>query len=625
MIGPDQDRRITAVHAILGALLAGTALFLVPTLALTGSPVAAVFVAVFGLGGLTSLWVLLRRDAERARAAVRAEHGTGELSRALVERGGEAYLVLDASGSVRFMTGNVSRVIGGDAERLAENGGLMEMVREADRRRALQALSRVRRAPGATTAVELRAWHPDGTESFLEIRMTNLVEDPAVGGILLALRDITPRKTFETEIQHLAYYDALTGLANRRFFFEQGAKSLSMARRHGQPAAVLYIDLDRFKQVNDTLGHESGDALLKRVADGLRKSLRDSDVLARLGGDEFAVVLTEVRDVDAAARVARRILENMPGTVVGEGHEVPVTASIGVAMYPDDAEELEDLLKAADLSMYRAKSDEGGIQFYRPELRALILDQLDLEKDMKRALEHHEFHLHYQPVFHLMTGEMAGAEALSRWRHFTRGMVAASEFIELAERAGLIRSLDRWAMARAIHQRNTLLDGGWKGWVAVNLSPHSLTDPGLPAFIREALEDAGLEPGSLVLELPEAAVLGNVDMAADMMWELKNTGAAIALDDYGSGTTSFTHLRRLPIDILKLSADFVRTIGSDSGDERVVEGTIAIAHGIRAKVLAKGVERAEQVDWLRDAGCDFIQGYLMGAPVPAEDLAARTE
>ncbi|HUG41852.1 MAG TPA: EAL domain-containing protein [Longimicrobiales bacterium] len=625
MPGPDPDRRFTAVHAVLGALFAGTVLFIVPTLALTGSPVAAVVAAILWVGGLGLLWLLLRRQADRARTALRGERAAGELFRTLVERGGEAFMVLEPSGEVRFTSPNVTRILGGEPRRLRENGGLMDAIPHPDRRRALQALSQVRRNPGSTTSLELRAWHADGSESFLEVRATNLIDNDAVGGILVSMRDITPRKTFETEIQHLAFYDALTGLANRRFFFEQGAKALSMAKRHRQPAAVLYIDLDRFKQVNDSLGHESGDALLKLMADGLRRTLRDTDIIARLGGDEFAVILTEVRDVDATARVAHRILEHMPGNVVAEGHEVPVGASIGIAMFPDDGRELEDLLKAADVAMYRAKSDGTGVQFYRPELRGALVEQLRLEQDMRRALEHHEFHLHYQPVFHLMTGEMVGAEALSRWRHFTRGMVAAAEFIKLAERAGLIRSFDRWAIARAIHQRKTLFDGGWGGWVAVNLSPYSVTDPGLPAYIRETLADAGVEPGSLVLELPESAVLGDLAAAADLMWELKNTGAAIALDDYGAGATAFSHLRRLPIDILKLAPEFIRSIGSDDGDERVVEGTIAIAHGIRAKVLAKGVEREDQVEWLREAGCDFLQGYLMGGPVPAEELQRGIE
>ena len=617
----NQDRRtFTAAHIVLAILFAGSAIYLVPTLALA-SRLAAAIGGLLWLGGLLSLWLLLRRDAERQFALRAGDRDARDLYATLVEHGAEAFIVLDEDGEIRFASANIKRVLGEQPERLRDNGGLLEFIQPMDRRRALQALVKLRREAGARVAMELRGWRLDGSECFLDIRATNLVDKPAVDGILVSMRDITPRKTFETEIQHLAYYDALTGLANRRFFFEQGVKALARSRRHKQPVGVIYMDLDRFKQVNDTLGHEAGDELLKKVAEGLRKSLRDTDVLARLGGDEFAVILTEVRDEEAAGRVAHRILANMPGSAVAHGHEVPVGASLGVAMFPEDSEDLEELLKAADLAMYRAKTDGVGVQFYRPELRNALTEQLRMEEDMRRALEHHEFHLHYQPVFNLLSGEMAGAEALSRWRHFTRGVVAAAEFIRLAEQSGLIRSLDRWAVARAIQQRKTLLDGGWIGWVAVNLSPQSIADPGLAAYIRERFEESGLEPGSLVLELPEDAVMQDPDTAADLMWELKNAGAAIALDDYGGGRTNFGSLKRLPIDILKLHPDFVKGIGGDEVDEQMVEGTIAIAHGIRAKVLAKGVETDEQVEWLRDSGCDFIQGYIMGAPVPAEDLS----
>ncbi|MFP4624272.1 MAG: EAL domain-containing protein, partial [Gemmatimonadota bacterium] len=270
-------------------------------------------------------------------------------------------------------------------------------------------------------------------------------------------------------------------------------------------------------------------------------------------------------------------------------------------------------------AMYGAKTEGGGVAFYRPELRVAVTEQMRLESDLKRGLERHEFQLHYQPVFHLLTGQMVGAEALSRWRHFSRGMVDASEFIGLAERSGLIRSLDRWAIARAVHQRRAQLDGTWIGWVAVNVSPLSLSDPDLPAYVREVLDAAELEPGSLVLELPAGAALADAD-AADLMWELKDTGAAIALDDFGAGSTSFARLKRLPVDILKLHPDFAAGIGRGEGDEQMLQGTIAIAHGLRSKVLAKGVERDEQLEWLRDAGCDFIQGYLLGEPVPADRL-----
>ena len=616
----DSGRRTpTATHVLSGAILAGTALYLVPALALDGQTLPAIAAAGIWLG-VAALWILHRKQEARAAERVHAERKSRQLHRALLQHGAEAHIILDTDGAVSFASANLRAVLGVDPDQLLGTRGLLDLVRDHDRRRALQAFASVRRTPGHTLQLEIGGWHADGTDCFMDVRVTNLMDSRAVAGLLITVRDITPRKTFESEIQHLAYYDALTGLANRRFFFEQGGKALALARRHQEPAAVFYMDLDRFKEVNDTLGHEEGDELLGQVAKALQKSLRDTDILARLGGDEFAVILTEVRDEDAAGRVAHRILENMPSTIGSDIHEIPVGASIGVAMFPSDGDDLETLLKAADMAMYRAKTDATGIQFYRPELREVLAEQLRLEQDLKRGLERHEFHLHYQPVFHLMTGQMVGAEALSRWRHFARGMVAASEFIELAERSGLIRSLDRWAIARAIHQRGTQMGNGEFGWVAVNLSPQSVSDPSLPAYLREVLEAAQLQPGSLVLEMPEGAVLQDTEAAVDLMWELKNIGAAIALDDFGMGSTSFSRLKRLPIDILKLHHEFVSGIGGDEGDEHLVEATIAIAHGIRAKVLAKGVERDEQVEWLREAGCDFIQGYLMGAPVPAADL-----
>jgi EAL domain-containing protein (putative c-di-GMP-specific phosphodiesterase class I) len=305
---------------------------------------------------------------------------------------------------------------------------------------------------------------------------------------------------------------------------------------------------------------------------------------------------------------------------------VPVAASVGLALFPDDGADLEALLNAADAAMIQAKSASLGIQYYRPALREKLADRLRLEQDMRRALERHEFQLHYQPVFQVDTGAMVGAEALSRWRHFTRGMVAAAEFIKLAETSGLIRSLDRWAIARAIHQRMVGLETAFPGWVAVNLSPQSLADTELPEYLRAMLLQHGMEPGSLVLEVPDSAVGIDPGGVADLLWRLKDTGAAIALDDFGAGSTAFAQLKDLPIDIVKLDADLAASIGRGESAERVLEGAVSIARGLGARVLAKGVERAEQVDWLREVGCDLIQGYFMSRPVPAEDLpdASRT-
>lgn len=620
-MSPTREKRrpAPAVQVVFGVLLAGTGLFLVPTLALNGSILAAAVAAVVWLGGIGVAWYYYRRDLRRGDVLLTRERVAHSLYRSLVEHGSEAHVVIGPDGAVVFASSNIRDILGVDPDHLDEQAGLVDLARGRDRRRVLQLYSRVRATPGARGALEVSARRPDGTDCYVAIRAVNLLESPEVGGVLFTLRDITPRKTFETEIRHLAYYDALTGLPNRRFFVEQGTKALSLARRNREALAVFYLDVDHFKRVNDTLGHERGDRVLKQIATGLTEILRDSDVVGRLGGDEFAVVLTELRDVESAGRVAHRVLQHLPRKEVDGGHEIPVGVSIGVAVYPEDGEGLEALLAAADAAMYEAKAADSGFQYHQAELRQALADQLRMEQDLRKALEKHEFQLHYQPIFNIITGEMAGAEALSRWRHLTRGMVAASEFIRLAEKTGLIRALDRWAIARAIHQRTTQLDGAWKGWVAVNLSPHSLRDPELPDYVREAIETAGFEPGSLVLELPEGSVL-EAPHATDLMWDLKNTGAAIALDDYGVGAASLSRLKELPIDMLKLHPDFVAGIGKDS-DEQLVEATLAIAHGIRAKVVAKGVEHQRQVEWLRESGCDFVQGYLIGAPVPPQDLA----
>jgi diguanylate cyclase (GGDEF)-like protein/PAS domain S-box-containing protein len=616
----------TAANALFGVVLAGTLLYLVPTLALHGAPMAAVAAAVFWLGGLSALWLFHRREIRRGDMELERERAASELYRHVIEHGAETYLVLDPTGRLRFASPNLGRRLDVDTDWLEGERGAMDLIRASDRRRVAEEFAKIRRQPGASVTLEVGLERSDGREVCLEIRATNLIDEPAVRGVLLSMREITPRRTFEGDLQHLAYFDALTGLANRRFFFEQGRKALGMARRRNQPACVLSIDLDRFKQVNDLLGYEAGDALLKQVADGFRRSLRDVDIVARLDGDQFAIILTEVRDVEAAGRAAHRILDAMPLSAMAGGHEVPVAASVGLAIFPDDGQDLEALLTAADRAMIQAKTDSLGIQYYRPALREMLGDRLRLEQDMRRALERHEFQLHYQPVFQLNTGAMVGAEALSRWRHFTRGMVAAAEFIELAETSGLIRSLDRWAIARAVHQRMVGLETAFPGWVAVNLSPQSLADSELPTYVRDILAQHGMEPGSLVLEVPDSAVGIDPTGITDLLWKLKDTGAAIALDNFGAGSTSFAQLRDLPIDIVKLDAELAASIGRGENDERVLEGAVSIARGLRARVLAKGVERADQVEWLREAGCDFIQGYFMSRPVPAEDLAdaART-
>lgn len=612
--------RITAIYALLGIAWILASIALISFGVGAGDQLVYLVLGLLWLAGTAAvLYFLIQLELGQNRRAP-AQRDLDRF-RALVERGGEMVLVLGPRGQVEYASSNVRDVLGHPVDpELIGQERMTDFIHVDDRRKALRALADVRRANGDAISCELRVHHRDGSVRYFDAWGRGLLDDPEVQGILVTLRDITPRKRFESEIQELAYYDALTEVANRRFFFEHGAQSIAMAKRHKESLAVVYIDLDRFKLVNDTLGHEAGDTLLRDVARGLRRSIRETDVVARMGGDEFAVLLTDVRDSAAAGRAAGRIMANLPGDAQRNGRAVAVGISMGIAMYPDDGADLEALLKCADLAMYRAKSDHSGMQFFRPELRGMMQQQMRLEADLRRAFEHHEFDLHYQPIHSLVSGEFVGAEALSRWRHLSRGIVQASDFIQLAEHAGLITSLDRWAVGAALRHREEMNRNGWHGWVAVNLSPQTVRDPGFVAFVRTALENTDLPPGSLVLEISESAAMQDAGATADLLWELKSLGVAIALDDFGTGPSSLSQLKRFPVDILKLDHGFTSGIGTDSPDEQMVRGTIAIAHGIHAKVLAKGVEKDEQVEWLRDAGCEYVQGFLVGRPVPMAQL-----
>ncbi len=610
--------RVTAIYALLGVAWVAASVGLVALSADGVEWFSFLALAVLWLAataGVLYYVVRLELGREEERESPRAER-----YRALVERSAEIILVLGQRGRVHYASPNIREVLGHLVDPAVATESILDFIHPEDRRKVLRALVDVRGSDREGISCEFRLRHRDGSYRYFEAWGRDLLNDPEVGGILVTLRDVTPRKRFESEIQQLAFYDPLTGLANRRFFNEHGSQSLALARRRNQPLAVLYVDLDRFKIVNDTLGHDAGDDLLKQVAVALEKSVRETDIVARIGGDEFAVLLSEVRDTTAAGRVATRAVASMPSGISREGHEITVSASVGIAMYPEDGDDLEALLQAADLAMYRAKSERSGLQFYRPELRGLMQQQMRMEADLRRAFEHHEFDLHYQPVHSLVTGDLVGAEALSRWRHLSRGLVQASDFIQLAEQTGLISSLDRWAIGAALQHRRSLLGSDWKGWISVNLAPRTMADPAFIPFVRDALETSDVPPGSLVLEIGEEAAMHDPDATADLLWELKSMGAVIALDDFGLGTSSLTHLKRFPVDILKLGPDFVAGIGTDSPDEHMVRATISIAHGIHAKVLAKGVERDEQAEWLREAGCDFVQGYLVGRPVPPEHL-----
>jgi diguanylate cyclase (GGDEF)-like protein/PAS domain S-box-containing protein len=484
---------------------------------------------------------------------------------------------------------------------------------------------------GEAFAGEVINRRTDGTIYTLDLVITPMRDAGSSTPRYLAVgRDITDRKLVEGALEDLAYYDALTGLANQRLLKERSRQILALARRHGSIAAMLHVDLDRLRSVNLQHGRVMGDDVLRTIAERLRQGLRESDTLARVGSDEFLVLLSEVSDEENVARVVRRLHDSVTKPIrIGE-HSLTVNARIGVALYPEDAGTFDEILACAEAALRRAEQAGSSFEFFERDLSAASHDRLMLEDDLHWAWEHDQFVLHYQPIVGadgrvvgaeaLARGEVVGVEALARWPHLERGMIGPSQFIPLAERTGRILSLDRWAIATAARQASQWLERGWEGWISVNLSVRTLHDPDLPDYMARTIAAHGLGEGRLVVEITESTAMRDPGLTARVLQALRDIGVLIAVDDFGVGHSSLSYLKLFPVDLLKLDASFVRDIGDSGRDEHLVEMMISLAHRIGAKVVAEGVEEEHQMEWLRAAGCDFIQGYLVGRPAPPEDV-----
>ena len=426
------------------------------------------------------------------------------------------------------------------------------------------------------------------------------------------------------DVAHEAFHDSLTGMPNRALFLDRLSFAVARASRSGNPVGVLFIDIDDFKTINDSLGHRAGDELLQAVAARLEACLRPSDTIARLGGDEFAVLIEEIEGAADAATAAGRMLDSLADPIAIEGREVYVGASVGIAAGPEDA---ETLLRDADLAMYRAKAEgKGRYRAYAPHMHAEIVERLEMEVDLKRTIEANELELHYQPIFSLSSGEIAGLEALVRWNHPTQGLVGPDRFIPLAEASGRIHDLGRWVLATACHQaalwraRYPATDGIKIG---VNLSATQLRDEGIVDQVAEALRVAQLEPQGLTLEITETAIMDDLDVAAGRLGELKALGVEIAVDDFGIGHSSLRYLGQLPLDNLKIAKPFVDEIGQPDPDPPILRAILDLAEVFDLGAVAEGIEEQAQADRLVELGCAFGQGHLLSWPLPgpeADDL-----
>lgn len=570
----------------------------------------------------------------------RLEHAMGRLRESEAQLAGAQRLARLGSFSLDPESGKIDgsdelrRVLDVDPELALDRSCVLARIHPEERELLASALDACIR-DGAAFQLDLRSVGDRGAERILHAQ-GELVrrEDggPCVEG---TLQDVTDRKLVEEQIRYLAYHDTVTSLGNRRLFKERLALALDDARRFGRTLAVLFLDLDGFKLINDTLGHSAGDRVLKAVADRLLESLRSDPVVrgasasageahlvARLGGDEFTILLGAIRGPAEAARVARRVLRALAEPFHIDGHEVSVRASIGISTSPPDGDDVETLLRNGDTAMYHAKEQgRNNYQFFAEAMNSVVLERLVLEGRLRRAIESGSLELHYQPKLTLETGRVLGVEALARWRDPELGFVSPSVFVPLAEDSGLIRDLGDWAIRTAVRQIAAWdAAGAPPVRVSVNLSGHQLGGGSLLGTLVATLAAEHVDPRRLELEITETALLQDEAAAAALLEELRRMGIGIALDDFGTGYSSLSYLLRIPADTLKIDRSFLRHIDTKPADAALVGSIIAMAKIRGLHVVAEGVEGEEQLAILRELGCDEVQGYLLGTAVPAEDL-----
>jgi diguanylate cyclase (GGDEF)-like protein/PAS domain S-box-containing protein len=549
-----------------------------------------------------------------------------ERFRSLVQYSSDIITILDADGTVHYVSPAVERVTGYKPEEQVGTNAF-DTVHADDRDRALDTFAEVLKRPGLHPPLEFRVPHKDGSWRYLEHVVNNLLDDPAVRGVVVNSWDVTERKALEQQLHHQAFHDPLSGLPNRALFMDRLQHALTRANRRGNKVAVLFTDLDNFKVINDSLGHEVGDQLLVAVAERLKTCLRPEDTAARLGGDEFTILVEDIAGVGEGVQIAKRIAEILQPPFALEDQEVFATVSTGIALNSPAQEHSADLLRHADLAMYRAKHrGKARYEVFEPSMDAKAVERLILETGLRRALVRQQFRVYYQPIVALENDKVAGVEALVRWEHPQRGLLLPEAFLSVAEETGLIVRIGQWVLREASKQARIWQErypGTPPLTISVNLSTREFFHPKL---VAEVLGESEIDPASLQLEITEGAMTTNGTSSTDRtLRNLKRMGVQLAIDDFGLGYSSLSYLKRFPVDFLKIDRSFIAGLRGEpngvSKDTEITKAMIELTHALGLRVIAEGVETSEQLAQLRNMKCDFAQGNYFSEPLPSEALA----